>query len=50
MRIDRTQEEVGSISSQQLLGALDLFVEVSDRPRQQFCASLRSLGVQHRPA
>jgi hypothetical protein len=45
MLLDRTQEEVGSIGAQQLLGALDLFVEMPDRLRQQFGAGSRSLVV-----
>ena len=44
MRMDRTQEEVGPIGAQQLLGALDLFVEEPDRLRQQFGTGLRRLG------
>jgi hypothetical protein len=45
MRIDRTQEDVGSIGAQQLPGALDLFVEEPDRLRQRFRVGLCSVGV-----
>jgi hypothetical protein len=43
MRINRTQEKVSSIGSQQLIGVLDLFIEEPDRLRQQFGAGLRCL-------